>query len=119
MQHARAKKERRQRSSVDRAGSANQRVCDALKRLSSEAAVWVTLRGRRYKLAPFDASVFGGGAVLLAVKTGYEVVELFKRKGPHQGLDRWQVHGRQRRAFWTSTNRVRALVVEGYPRKPA
>ena len=94
-----------------------QAVSDALKKLKDgEQDVWVTINGRRYKIGLADPQTFAGGAVILATSRGYEVVELFKRKGPHEGLDRWQVQSSRKRAYWAGSKQIRALVLDGHAR---
>lgn len=94
----------------------NQAICDALKKLQAGAAdAWVTISGRRYRIGPVDKAAFDGGCVVLATSHGYEVVELFMRKGYHAG-GRWQVLSPRRRRYWTSVREIRALVLEGHER---
>lgn len=96
-----------------------QAVCDAIKKLQAgEPDAWVTISGRRYRIGSVDKDAFAGGCVILATSHGYEVVELFQRKGYHTG-GRWQVLSRRRRAYWTSVREIRALVLEGHERDRA
>ena len=42
-------------------GQARQAVYDALKRMKAEGMAWVTLRGHRLKIIPFEGTPYTGG----------------------------------------------------------
>lgn len=99
-------------------GAEKQAISNALARFKTgETEVWITIGGVRYRLGPPDPDTFEGGDVLLAVNRGYEVVTLFKRKGPHVGIDRWQVGSMATLGpLWTSKKKIRARILGAYVR---
>lgn len=101
---------------AQRAVSQTQKISDALKVMTESGEAWATIGKRRVRLTPpnYDPEAIVGKGVLLAVRGGYKICELFYRKGAAGGPDqRWQVYPD---GHWVSAKDIRAMVAEEHAR---